>query len=115
MQEASLTDSGSNYKAHYHPVRYCTRQVLQRISNTLQSSQAAYQQKRQSDATLKNEPGVVSFGKLTRADSEEVENMLLGFGKTQQPQRESMEDFRQKLLRLEKNKSDLESKMREFE
>ena len=29
--------------------------------------------------------------------------------------RESMEDFKQKLFRLEKNKSDLESKMREFE
>ncbi len=29
--------------------------------------------------------------------------------------RESMEDFKQKLVRLEKNKSDLESKMREFE
>jgi hypothetical protein len=26
-----------------------------------------------------------------------------------------MEDFKQKLFRLEKNKSDLESKMREFE
>ena len=29
--------------------------------------------------------------------------------------RESMEDFKQKLVRLEKNKSDLESKMREYE
>jgi len=29
--------------------------------------------------------------------------------------RESMEDFKQKLVRLEKNKSDLESKMKEFE
>ena len=29
--------------------------------------------------------------------------------------RESMEEFKQKLVRLEKNKSDLESKMKEFE
>jgi hypothetical protein len=44
-----------------------------------------------------------------------VEECELTSAQRRSGKRESMEDFKQKLVRLEKNKSDLESKMKEFE
>ena len=53
-----------------------------------------------------------SFGNIQLNTAAETGSEL-SFAKASK--RESMEDFKMKLVRLEKNKSDLESKMREYE